>query len=533
MIKKLSAILSALVLAFGLVACGNAEIDPADLNPENGVYYEIFVRSFADSDGDGVGDFNGITAKMGYLQSLGIKGIWLMPIHPSGSYHGYDVMDYYDVNPDYGTMEDFENMVAVADAAGIRIMLDMVFNHTSNQHPWFIAAQSGDDTYEDYYVTLPKSYDTSRLLGSWGQSIWHTADAFKYCGYFSYTMPDLNLYSETVKTEILDISKFWIDKGVKGFRLDAAHHFYGDNEYLDETYDYFQNIVYLNGYSAAIDAYADDIYIIGEVYEETLYKVVASYFDGVDAPINFPIAAKLRSASQKTSNFGYAASLEVMYNYYRGIDSRFIDAPFLVNHDMNRFASQTNGNLAMMKLAAEMLLVLPGNPIIYYGEEIGMFGTKASGPDIWDETRRMPFVWGDETTTDWIVSANATLAIIEGKNAEIDDAAAQQGDPDSLWSLYAAILSVRNATPALAYGNSFEAWDEATPSLAGFYRTYTWDETDTAGNQTVLVLHNFDDEAAAMPDHGGVLLYVSGTDDLSNVTEIPARSTVIITFPEG
>ncbi|MFA5007059.1 MAG: alpha-amylase family glycosyl hydrolase [Candidatus Izemoplasmatales bacterium] len=529
MTRKPIAVFALLLVAFGILSCKASDPDLAAVNPEAGVYYEIFVRSFADSDGDGVGDFNGIAAKIDYLKDLGIKGIWLMPIHPSPSYHGYDVTDYYAVNPDYGTMADFENLVAVADAAGIRVMLDMVFNHTSDQHPWFLAAQEGDEKYLDYYVTVPKSTDTSRIFGSWNQNIWHSTDSFKYCGYFSNTMPDLNFYSDAVKTEILDISKFWIDKGVKGFRLDAVHHYYGVNEYLGKTYDFYDNIVYLNDYSEAIDAYADDIRIIGEAYIESDYQVPATYFYGIDAPINFPLAAKIRSAAQKTKNYNYAENLEVWYDYYRDLKSDFIDSPFVVNHDMDRFASQTLGNTAMMKLAAEMLLVLPGDPVIYYGEELGMFGVKASGPDIWDETRRMPFVWGDASQTDWIISANSTLAAMETANAAVATAEEQLADPDSILSTYRAILAVRNANMALAYGNAFTAWEDSTPSLSGFYREYAYGDL----TQRVLVLHNFDDEAVAIPAVDGTVLYLSGFDPSGTFTEIPARSTLIIDVTPG
>jgi glycosidase len=201
---------------------------------------------------------------------------------------------------------------------------------------------------------------------------------------------------------------------------------------------------------------------------------------------------------------------------------------------MDRLATQTNGSLAIMKLAAEMLLVLPGNPIIYYGEELGMFGSKASGPDIWDETRRMPFLWGDEYTTDWIVSTNQTLINIEAENAEIETASEQLADADSLLATYEAILQIRNTYPALAYGNDFVAWDGATSSLTGFYRTYSWDENDTSSSQTVLVLHNFNTDPAALPtDVNGTLVYLSGVEILDGVTEMPARSTAIFLITEG
>lgn len=529
MIKKFMALLSAIVLVFTLTACKDNTIDLSVVNPENDVYYEIFVRSFADSDGDGVGDFNGITAKLPYLADLGVSGLWLMPIQPAASYHGYDVTDYYDVNADYGTMADFEALCQAADDLGIRIMLDMVFNHTSNQHPWFQAALAGDEQYLDYYVTAPTSTNTSKLLGSWGQTIWHTTDNFKYVGYFSYTMPDLNLYSDAVNEEILNISKFWIDKGVSGFRLDAVHHYFGDNEYIGMDNNYLDNVIYLKNYRKAIDAYTDNFFIIGEAYIEDLYNVVADYFAGIDSPIDFPVAAKLRSSANQTINRGYVSMLSLIYNSYADINPDFISTPFLVNHDMDRLASQVLGDEQTLKLAAEMLLSLPGDPIIYYGEELGQFGYKASGPDIWDETRRMPFLWGDEYTTDWIVSSNASLIDLEAQNANVDNAQAQMDDPNSLYNVYKTMIALRNANMALKYGNSFVAYENNTGALQGYYREYTYDTL----SQKVLVLHNFSNEAIDMISYDGTILYVSGLSDLSSVTQIPARSTVVIEINPG
>ncbi len=518
MIKKLSIIVLLLVSVFGFVSCGKSEVDVlAEAYPENDTYYEIFVRSFADSDGDGVGDFNGIADKLEYFQNLGVTALWLMPIHPSPSYHGYDVTDYYAVNPDYGTMEDFENLMTQADEAGIKIILDMVFNHTSEQHPWFQAALSGDETYRDYYVFAT---DTSNLNGKWVSQTGGT-----YYAYFGGLMPDLNMFNDAVFDEIVDISKFWIDKGVSGFRLDAAGHLFGDGEYLDTSTSYINNIIYLKDYMAEMEAYKEDIYVTAEVYEETLYRVVGDYFGAVDSPLDFPIAALIRTASQNNSNRRYATVLEEMYDYYRRVDKNFISAPFIVNHDMNRFADQTLGNQEMMRLATEMLLVLPGNPIIYYGEEIGMYGYKSAGTNgIWDETRRMPFMWEDDYLTNWLEATNDDVANVNEQNANIALISEQMEDPNSIYSIYATLLQLRNENIALKYGNSFEKWQDSTSELQGFYRFVEFEKYQ----QRLLILHNFGQEDLQMIDYNGEIIYVSGTDDLTDVTMIPARSTVII-----
>lgn len=519
--KKLI-LLGMMVLSFfGLISCASEQDVLAEAFPKTDNYYQIFVRSFADSDGDGVGDFNGITAKLEYLSDLGITGLWLMPIHPSPTYHGYDVTDYYAVNEDYGTMEDFENLIDAADELGIKIILDMVFNHTSQQHPWFQAALAGDETYRDYYVFAS---DTSNLNDKW-----NSVPGGTYYAYFGGWMPDLNMLNDDVFNEILDISKFWLEKGVAGFRLDAAGHLFGDGEYIGISTSYLDNIIYLKKYMKDLVEYKSDVFVTAEIYESTLYQLVGDYFGAVDSPLDFPVAAQIRTAAQNTSNRRYATVLEDIYDYYRKIDRNFISSPFIVNHDMDRFATQTLGNIEAMKLSAEMLLVLPGNPIIYYGEEIGMYGFKANGTDnIWDETRRMPFPWNDDYLTAWVTSSIQDVINVNAENATLESVDVQMQNPDSLWSIYASLLKLRNDNIALKYGNSFAKWDLSTASLQGFYRTFEYDKY----KQTLLILHNFDDEEVDMITFNGTLIYVSGVDDLTNVTTIPAKSTVIIEIAE-
>ncbi|MGB0346259.1 MAG: alpha-amylase family glycosyl hydrolase, partial [Balneolaceae bacterium] len=192
------------------------------------VWYEIFVRSFYDSDGDGIGDFNGLTEKLDYLNDgdpntdtdLGIGGIWLMPIHPSPSYHGYDVTDYRAINPDYGSMEDFKNFIVAANERGIKVIIDYVMNHTSTEHPWFQASAAGDSHFRDFY-----RWEESKpnYNGPWGQTVWHQRNGDYYYGLFWGGMPDLNYENPAVKDSMFAISDFWIEEiGIDGFRQDAV-----------------------------------------------------------------------------------------------------------------------------------------------------------------------------------------------------------------------------------------------------------------------------------------------------------------------
>ena len=520
-----------LLLLLGFIGCTETTTAPdfSSTYPDNRVFYEIFVRSFADSDQDGIGDFNGITAKLDYLSSLGVETLWLMPIHPASSYHGYDVTDYYDVNSDYGTMADFENLVATAANYGIEIMIDFVINHTSSQHPWFQAALEGDSTYKNYYNFVPASTNTLGLLGSWYQTIWHTAGNEKYVGYFNSSMPDLNMTNTDVNQMILDVAKFWIDKGVKGFRVDAAQHLFGKNEYLSMTYTYQANISFLQVLTQQIKDYDEDVFIIGEIYEESDFRMLSEYYDAFDAPIDFPSASRISKSFTKESNAAYVAVLNNVYKAYAEINPDFIAMPFITNHDMDRPASFNGVTDEELRLAAEMLLTLPGNPILYYGEELGMKGVKAQGPTIWDETRRLEFLWGDDYQCDWVDSLSATLAQLRLDNAEIATAYEQQADANSLFSHYQNLIQLRNANMALKYGNSFSPYEDNTEHIQGFYRSFTSGEW----SQNVLVIHNFGSADYDISDIDGTILYLSNNDDFDDITLLPSKSTVIFEVNEG
>ena len=239
-------------------------------------YYEIFVRSFYDKNADGIGDLAGVTAKLDYIaKDVGADGIWLMPIFPSPSYHKYDVTDYYTIDPQYGTLEEFDLLIAKAHEKDIRIILDLAVNHTSNLHPWFDSAVkalwSGEQSkYIGYY---------NFTLTDPGQGYSKITDKYYYECRFVSGMPDLNLDNADVREEIAKIAKFWLDRGVDGFRLDAATSYYtGDNA---------KNIEFLSWFNGVVKAYEKDAYLVGEVRSDA--GTVSEYYkSGIDSFFNYP-----------------------------------------------------------------------------------------------------------------------------------------------------------------------------------------------------------------------------------------------------
>ncbi len=489
-------------------------IDFSEIYPNTGTYYELFVRSFADSDGDGVGDFNGITDKLGYLKDLGINALWLMPIHPSPTYHGYDVIDYYGVNRDYGTMEDFENLLVEADELGIDIIIDFVINHTSNQHPWFQGWASGDSEYAGYYRKITTGDSRLDQTGAWGQNIWHYTTGGYYCGYFGGGMPDLNWSNPVIQEEMVNIAEFWIEKGVDGFRLDAVLHLEGVGEVKAPTIPIDSTLTQLELFHYNIESTYPDIYLIGEVWDA--FSVSSLFTQALDSTFNFEIGGEIIHAVTAGFSTDYVTNVirynEIINSYENG----GIDAPFIKNHDQDRIASTLNGDLEKLKLSAEMLLTLPGNPFIYYGEELGMFGIKSSGP-YWDETRRSPLPFGDEYTTNWFP---------DGFNVNLQTVDEQLNNPTSLLNTYKSILTVRNNSLALKYGEIFE-YEEASNVLLSYYRVFNY---DVYNQEIVLVLHNVSDGIYQLYfDDEEVLYYSDGIDNFDG--SMGPKTTLIIRMP--
>ena len=444
-------------------------------------FYEIFVYSFCDSDGDGMGDLKGVISKLDYLQELGINGIWFMPIHPSQSYHKYDVRDYYDIDPQYGTMADFEELMAECQRRDIHVITDLVLNHTGDDHEWFLTAceylqnlpegaepKAGECKYVDYY-----------FFGREPKSGWHAIgdSGWYYEGKFSPDMPDLNLANEQVLAEIRAIMEFWFDKGVSGFRLDAAKEFYSGNTSA--------NVEVLNWIQTTATSIKADAYLVAEVWES--FNMVTAYYEsGITSLFNFPfgdasgkIVSVLRAAGNPATVSTYATALEKANNAYSGSNPNYIDAPFLSNHDVGRIAGFVGRDPLKMKLAGAMNLFMSGSAFIYYGEEIGMTG---SGND---PSKRAPFVWNearDNGTTnpppDCELPEEYPLGSLE----------VQMGDEASLWNYYRQAIAIRQALPVISHGSTTCETGLNVGCVSAFRKTWN--------DQQAIVLMNIDSNAA-------------------------------------
>lgn len=433
------------------------------------VFYEIFVRSFCDSDGDGIGDFNGITEKLDYLNDgdpetlddLGITAIWLMPINPSPSYHGYDVVNYYNVNPEYGSMKDFKRLLEEAHRRGIRIIIDLVLNHTSRNHPFFLNASSDENNeYHDWYVWSAEN----------GGDHWHFsgtgANSQYFYGYFSPDMPDLNYRNPDVTEQMKKVTAFWLEEvGVDGFRVDAAKHLIEDGKVLDNTqatHDWFK------GFYSFYKSINPDAYVVGEVSGSDARVAELYDDDEMDMIFNFEVA----SGFVNSANGGSISGIGSAVSFIEKDNPDWNFATFLTNHDQNRVMSTLGGNVDKAKVAAALMLTSPGTPFIYYGEEIGMEGGKP------DEYIRRPMQW-DNT-----INAGFTAGIPWedlGTNIAVANVKIQSSDDDSLLNWYRQLIQYRRDYPVFSTGG----YTAVKCSDRGIYAALR-----ESGEETILALIN-------------------------------------------
>lgn len=449
-------------------------LEPASITMEDNfrTYYEVFVYSFYDGNGDGIGDLEGLTKMLDYINDgdpetttdLGCNGIWLMPVMPSPSYHKYDVTDYYEIDPEYGTMEDFDNFMAECDKRGIKVILDLVINHSSSEHPWFKEACSyltgiGDDEpsleecpYVDYYnFSKEQKSGYSQVPGS---DIWY------YEAQFYYGMPDLNLYNEQIREEIADIVDFWLGKGVGGFRLDAVKEYVsGDHKASTELLTWFTKMV---------KEKKEDAYLVAEAWTDI--SACAEYYDsGIDSMFNFEFAdsegtiANVVKGSKAASE--YSQGLEDIQELFGSHNPSYIDAPFYTNHDMGRGAGYYAGDHspAQTKIAGALNLLMTGSAFVYYGEELGM---KGSGKD---ENKRAPMYFEEDENAEGMCTGPADMGTVTMKYGSLKQ---QQGDPYSVYYYYKEAIRVRNAFPVIVKGSVENLEEYSDETLAAFSKTY-------------------------------------------------------------
>lgn len=405
------------------------------------VFYEVFVRSFADSDGDGVGDLRGLTAHLDELNDgdptttadLGITGIWLMPVAQAASYHGYDVTDYRAVEADYGTADDLRDFVEAAHARGIAVILDLVLNHTSIDHPWFQASRDPASPMADWYRWADVDPGDAQ--------VWHPSDGRWYLGQFTSGMPDLNLENPEVTEELVAMTRWWLDEfAVDGFRLDAIRHLVEEGSTMVNA---ASSRTWLAAFRKQILASNPETLFVGEVFDITAASSAYVREGGVDLAFDFPLARGLLQAPNLEDTAPLAgARLDALRQYPPGGY-----AAFLTNHDQNRAMTELGGSPERAKLAAGMLLTDAGVPFIYYGEEIGVGGRKP------DERLRLPMPWTGEPPAGGFSDGEPWQPM--GDDWPDVNVAAEADDPGSLLATYRDLVALRASHAALRTGATY------------------------------------------------------------------------------
>jgi alpha-glucosidase len=475
----------------------------------DGIIYQIYPRSFADSNDDGIGDLPGIISKLDYLHALGVDAIWLSPIYPSPDVDfGYDVADYCEIDPKFGTMQDFEALVKGANKRDIHIILDLVLNHTSDQHPWFLEAKkSKDNPYHDWYLWQdPKpNGDPPNNWASWfGGPAWEfDPDLGQYYYHmFHKEQPDLNWRNPDVRAAMLDVFRFWLKKGVDGFRLDVFNAYFKDPEFKDNPsqfgirafdrqkhiYDISQPEMFpvLQEIRTIMDK-RKDTYVVGETFLADPQQTAQYCGDGkLHAAFNFDFAQ---------NRWHPKRFLQSALRWYQSLGDNAWPNNFLSNHDMRRAASRycLGEDDRRAKVALAMLLTIKGTPFMYYGEEIGLRDIpirKLSevkdpvGKTFWPlfngrDGCRAPMQWNDQIHAGFS-SAETWLPVHANyPKRNVDQ---QITDPESLLIFCKHIIQVRKEEPALQRGDFIPLVNDPRHFLA-FLRTYLDDQ--------VLVVLNF------------------------------------------
>ncbi len=443
------------------------------------VFYEIFVGAFSDSDGDGIGDIRGIINRFDYIndgdpasgKSLGAEGIWLTPIFTSPSYHKYDVADYYSIDEQFGTIADLQELITLCHERDVKIILDLPINHTSDKNAWFTefaAARRNGDTENGYY----DFYSVSDSVSSDGRVFSHISGTSEYyeCN-FSGDMPELNFDNAAVIQAVTDVAEYYLGMGVDGFRFDAAKYiFLGEEE---------RNVEFWNSYIGALKETKSDIFTVAEVWAHD--SITLPYFTATSC-FNFSmsqLSGQVAAAAKGGDVNSYTAYIQQYLSDIMAQNSSAMMMPFIANHDMDRAAGFLSVASGEAKMAANLYLLLPGAPFIYYGEEIGMKGSRGSANT--DANRRLAMLWGDgDTVSD---PEGTTYTADKQLNGTVSD---QLLDPNSLYNHYKKLLMIRKAYPEIALGD-YQALQFNDTKLGGAVSTYN--------GSSVAVIHNTTAEA--------------------------------------
>ena len=454
------------------VAPGGLEADIG----QNGVFYEIFVGSFSDSDGDGIGDLRGIINRLDYLNdgdpdsglSLGVDGLWLTPIFPSSSYHKYDVEDYYSVDPAFGTVEDLKELVTLCHERGMKVILDLPINHASSRGNWYRffynarLMHNSKNAYFDFFSTIPAGSPNPpgrKFIPVRNLDVLVEAN-------FSDDMPELNFDNEAVRQAVLDVARFWLEVGVDGFRFDAAKYiYYGDHE---------QSVAFWDWYVGELKKIRSDLYVVAEVWDG---EGVTDRYTPVMNTFNFAVSQQSGLIAE-TAKHGdvnrFTAYIQRTVDRLKGLNPDAMNILFIANHDTDRCAGYLTVASGSMQMAANLYLLSPGSPFIYYGEEIGLRGSRGGANT--DANRRLAMLWGDGDTV-----ADPVGTTYLAKNQTPYSVRDLLGRSESIYTYYKRLLMIRRAYPEIAAGD-YRALALQNTKVGGF--------VSTLEGSSVAVLHN-------------------------------------------
>ena len=486
---------------------------PVDPQDNYRTYYEVFVYSFYDSDGDGVGDLPGLLEKLDCINDgdpatdadLGCTGLWLLPVCPSPTYHKYDVTDYCAIDPAYGTLDDFRALADACHARGMYLLVDLVMNHTSSSHPWFTQAAEYLRSLEPGAEPDPEAcpyvdyYNFSRDSGS-GRYALEGTDWYYEAPFWS-EMPDLDLNCQAVRAEFDAIVDFWLAQGADGFRLDGAkEYFSGDPDANVQTLSWFNDMV---------KSKRPDAYIVAEVWT-ALSSYAPYYASGIDSCFNFAFAdsqGTIANSIKRLQNANASTYGRAIVNFQQTVadyaDS-YIDAPFYTNHDMGRSAGYYPGQLCenQVKMAQAMNLLMSGSAFLYYGEELGM---KGAGKD---ENKRAPMFWSEDPGQAGMCAGPPDMEDVAMRFAGFDG---QDADGNSILNFVRQAIRLRGAWPALSHGQAVFHEQLSSQDVCVLEKRYE--------SQQALLVFNISPE--------------SQTVDLSPLDMAPVLSGCLVSTPEA
>ena len=477
--KRLLCVLLMICMLVSLLAgCGGSSDPVKSIKAEASSdkyrnFYQVWIGSFCDSNNDQTGDLQGVISKLDYINDgdpnagddLGADGIWLSPMMPSKSYHKYNVRDYFNIDPEFGTLDDFDELIKKCHDRGVKVIIDLVLNHSGDDHEFFVKAcdelrEGKEDGYARYYNVSKTSDDTYNrpISGS----------DYYYEGPFSTDMPDWNLSYDGTREYFEKVTKFWLDRGVDGFRLDAVKYF--DDKNTDA-------VEFLKWFYTMAQKYNPDVYMVGEDWDDA-GNIYTMYESGIDSLFNFKFGNS--GGEFIVASHGMAADLATKLKKYddniKKHNKNAINANFLTNHDMVRLRNMLDED--DNKMAAAMYMLTPGNTFTYYGEEIGIEAPNTSN----DASYRTAMIWDNEALPDIYVPG------VAGVEANALGGVKQQlAQENSLLNTYRRLIKIRHQNPEIARGDIEEVVDFKDTEVGAYIINYD--------GSRVLIIHNAGEEA--------------------------------------